>query len=218
MKIFLSGKLPGPSTIRPVRPHKPNVQFSFIIGQVEAIDGDINTDLKYQIVQVYSFFPFDIDSETGKIFVNSKLDYEAEYQDYIFQVQAIDSDGFNDLANVTIHILDENDNAPKVKYPHPAKDIVWLNPSSAVIGQLVCQVVTSDPDSGANGIVNYEIEGGSGAELVNVNQKGELILQKELNENDQGKFSVFLRITDQGEVQKYTTTRVSHNLSPLYIY
>ena len=170
------------------------------------------SDLKYQIVQTYSFFPFDIDSETGKIFVNSKLDYEAEYQDYIFQVQAIDSDGFNDLANVTIHILDENDNAPKVKYPHPAKDIVWLNPSSSVIGQLVCQVVTLDPDSGANGIVNYEIEGGSGAELVNVNQKGELILQKELTENDQGKFSVFLRITDQGEVQKFTTTRVSHTM------
>ena len=129
----------------------------------------------------------------------------------IIQVQAIDSDGLNDLANVSITVLDENDNAPRLVRPHPSKHVIWLAPTLQP-GHVVTKLQVSDPDSGANGLTTFEIEGGSGAHLVEINQKGELILQKKLSIRDEGRYAVFVRISDQGEEQQFTSARVSKNL------
>ena len=68
-----------------------------------------------------------------------------------------------------------------------------------------------DPDSGANGNTDFEIEGGSGVELVKINHLGELILQKEITPKIYGKYAIFVRINDHGANQLFTTIRVSNN-------
>ena len=184
-----------------------NLPTSFIIGQVEAIDGDLVPDLKYKLLQNYKYFPFEIDQENGRLYVAGKVDYEGDNQLYDFQVQAIDKDGFNDLANVKIQILDENDNPPRVKYPHPSKDVIWLPPTLQP-GDLVTTIQVVDPDSGANGNTDFEIEGGSGSDFVKINHIGEIILQKEIKPKDYGRYAIFVRINDHGKNQLFTTLRV----------
>lgn len=185
-----------------------NLPLNFILGQVQAIDGDAMPNFQYEVVQNYPYFPFSIDATSGKIFVSSKLDYEGKHKDFAFEVLAIDSDGLNDVANVTITLIDENDNAPRVKFPQPSKDVIWISPK-AQIGEIVCKIRVSDADSGVNGEFSYQVEGGTGNDLIRLDQNGEMILQRQLKRSDYGKYAVFVNIVDHGDVPLSTPLRVS---------
>ena len=184
-----------------------NLPITFILGKVEAIDGDAMPNFQYEIIQNYPYFPFNIDATTGQIYVDSKLDYEGRHKVFNFEVKAIDSDGLNDTANVTIELLDENDNAPRVRYPQPSKDIIWISPQNQ-IGDVVCAIKVNDPDSGPNGQYSFEVEGGTANDLIQLDQNGQMILQRELKRSDYGKYALFVNIVDHGEVPLSTPLRV----------
>ena len=120
----------------------------------------------------------------------------------------LDKDGQTDRTNVVIKIIDENDNQPTVEYPLPNRDIVWVNPELRT-GQLVAKIKATDLDgSDKNGEVVMSMQDASEIDFVNVDQFGEILVQRDLTENDFGRYSISVRIMDQGEPAKSILLRV----------
>ena len=128
-----------------------------------ATDSDIgiNADIIYQIVGPESN-QFVIDSKTGLIKTKTlpipSLDYESKIK-YSFFINAVDKDGLGlqSSANMTINILDENDNPPVFQFSYYSTAV----PESTVIGYDVLQLNATDPDSEIFGVISYCIISGS---------------------------------------------------------
>ncbi|KAI8128554.1 DE-cadherin [Lucilia cuprina] len=107
--------------------HKPHFQMSeyvadklpedaninFIVIEVTAEDEDNASQIKYTIESGNVGNAFKIEEQTGKITVNSRLDYE-NITEYMLKIRAFDGI-FDDHATVIIKIEDVNDNPPVFK-------------------------------------------------------------------------------------------------------
>lgn len=62
-----------------------NVSFGYEVGQIEAIDSDLdrNAQIKYSIVSNWANDIFNLDSNSGILTVTGKLDYEEVRNDHI---------------------------------------------------------------------------------------------------------------------------------------
>lgn len=62
-----------------------NVSFGYEVGQIEAIDSDLdrNAQIKYSIVSNWANDIFNLDSNSGILTVTGKLDYEEVSYNYI---------------------------------------------------------------------------------------------------------------------------------------
>ncbi|XP_069678927.1 DE-cadherin [Periplaneta americana] len=85
------------------------------VTEVKALDNDTASVVKYSIIAGNTYDAFLIEDLTGKIRVNSKLDYE-NITSYTLTVKA-DDGIYNDSAKVEIKIENLNDNPP-VFYPY----------------------------------------------------------------------------------------------------
>ena len=97
---------------------------------------------------------FDIDMDTGKITIAGRLDRERAPV-YRLNVTACDR-GQPQLCAalpLTVHILDVNDNAPKLY----RDAFTFFYPETRAAGMPVVQLNASDPDEGANGRVTYHL-------------------------------------------------------------
>ncbi|XP_051534406.1 protocadherin-16 [Myxocyprinus asiaticus] len=127
---------------------------SFVL-DVSASDQDIGSNSKL----VYFLSPesrgmFIVDQHTGRIITAAALDRE-KVATYSFQVYAMDSSAsnpHNTSAQVTVHILDINDNAP-----YFVMDPLIINVSSTSISnhKVLATMRAEDKDFGANGSVFY---------------------------------------------------------------
>ena len=91
---------------------------------------------------------FDIDGQTGVITLAASLDFESRDR-YVLQVSV--SDGlFSDSSTLTINVLDENDNAPRIAPPGPFI-ISEEMPQNTEVGM----VVAFDIDSEENAELSY---------------------------------------------------------------
>ena len=94
---------------------------------------------------------FDIDASTGLISTRKLLDRETG-GNYDLTVTVVSSDTF-DQCSVRIEVTDLNDNPPELLEEEEPITLSALAP----IGQPVHRVMASDPDSGANGRVRFEL-------------------------------------------------------------
>ena len=122
------------------------------IGTVAALDRD-NQTVAYSIVDNDTHTDFYIDSTSGMLYGTTYFDYE-NVSSYDFTVRATDQ-GFVELqttdVNVTVTIIDLNDNAPVF-------DRLMYNVSvfeDIPIGAVVLQLRASDADSTSNGRLTY---------------------------------------------------------------
>ncbi|XP_070544624.1 protocadherin Fat 4-like isoform X2 [Ptychodera flava] len=124
------------------------------VGQLEANDTDGDT-LLYSLKNSNSI-PFRISQNTGELDVSGTLDREtADSYDLVAMV----TDGaFTESVNVTIVILDENDNSPVFKLSSYAANVT----ENAENGNDVIQVSAEDDDEGANADIVYSILATSG--------------------------------------------------------
>lgn len=95
---------------------KENIADGYKVLNFNVFDPD---SVKYN-VQMYNILNesaskyFEVDS---KGFLVTKHPIDAESIDYIdFLIEAVDGGGLTDVANVSIYILDENDNRPRMQY------------------------------------------------------------------------------------------------------
>ncbi|KAI8521682.1 Cadherin-23 [Branchiostoma belcheri] len=164
--------------------HTATVSESMEVGSwiinVTAVDQDLNSLLDYSITAVVAtdlqgnhivngmgyLDWFGVDQFGGGLFVNSTLNREkAEVVQLTIGVEDLTSDVPQRAqsgrdAQVTISIIDENDNTPTFQPPGVAfyqERILEEVP----VGTVVMSIIATDADKGKNGIITYRIVNGS---------------------------------------------------------
>lgn len=113
---------------------------------------------------------FAIDSHTGYLVAVRALDREVQHT-HTLVVQAknpivdssnrdTESDIIASFVNITIVVLDENDNGPIFKYPTPSNNTVLIS-NDVPVGYVIARFHAVDPDSGNGGSVTYAIVSGN---------------------------------------------------------
>ncbi len=124
---------------------------------LQVLAQDADSGLNGQIV--YSFDPdnaadeFGINEDTGEIYPTQELDYRTDKNSYRLTVVARDR-GENSVpatATVTIHVLDVNNHAPRIRVNALTSSGEVEAPENAPLGTFVAHVDIEDPDEGANG-------------------------------------------------------------------
>lgn len=117
-----------------------DVNQNFKVVEVKAVDDDAASQIFYTIVDGNIGNAFKIDSVTGVIAVNAKLDYE-NITDYSLRVRAYDGI-YNDYATVKISIENINDNPPvftQDKYSTTIKE-------EEIVDGCIMNIEAYDPD------------------------------------------------------------------------
>ena len=120
-------------------------------------DSGLNSLIMYSIISGNELQHFQIDSYTGEIIVSRELDYE-NITDYELEIFATDNGDIietrlNSTVNVTISILDVNDNTPEFMDGSYTADV----PENATAGTEIITLPTTDADSGENREVQYSL-------------------------------------------------------------
>ena len=159
-----------------------NISETFVVGeaviQVNATDKDSgeNKVLFYNITSGNPNGTFRINTENGTIFLQESLDYEMKK---FYELRVGASDGtFSNSANVSIYVVDYNDNSP-VFDPQSYQ----INISEMfVVGEPVIQVFATDKDSRENNRLFYNISSGNSDGTFSINaENGTIVLQKSLD-------------------------------------
>ena len=108
--------------------------------------------------------PFFVERETGNVLVNGSLDYE-ETQSYVVEVLAYDlgSISRSSTANLTISIVDRNDNAPVLN-----DDLYEVGAfENSTIGRVVTDDISAmDKDSGVNAEIRFSLTGAGNSDFA----------------------------------------------------
>uniref|UniRef100_A0AAR2J6I9 Cadherin domain-containing protein n=1 Tax=Pygocentrus nattereri TaxID=42514 RepID=A0AAR2J6I9_PYGNA len=139
---------------------------------------------------------FIVDQHTGRIITAAALDRE-KVPSYSFQVYAMDSsagDPHNSSAQVTIHILDVNDNAPFF-----ITDPLIINISSSSIAshRVLATMRAEDKDFGANGSVFYRFANPVKGFTIN-SLTGDIQATEKLHSLTQSQRTLIVQAMDQG--------------------
>ncbi|XP_077122285.1 protocadherin gamma-B1-like isoform X14 [Ranitomeya variabilis] len=191
------------------------------IFSVQASDPDTgdNANIIYTIFNTIAEDPpissyLSINMETGDLYAQRSFDYE-KHKEFVIQVNATDN-GFPCLSsNVTliIHIVDQNDNAPKILYPSP--DIGGFSsfemvPFASEPGSLIAKVVAVDVDSGHNSWLSYDFLSLAESAFFTINQQtGEIRTIRMFQEKDGLNHKVVVMVKDNGFPSLSATVTVS---------
>lgn len=127
-EVYIAEKLPEDANV------------NFLVIEVTAEDVDAASQITYTIVSGNTGDAFKIESSTGKISVNSPLDYE-NITEYSLQIRAFDGI-YEDYAIVKIQIEDVNDNPPiftETKYNTTIQE-------ELVVDGCILKITAYDPD------------------------------------------------------------------------
>ncbi|XP_017289255.1 cadherin-23 [Kryptolebias marmoratus] len=166
--------------------------------------------------------PFTISSDGSVTVKNSTaLDREAT-ETIVFQIEAKEEESPNRVATaeVTVTLLDENDNSPMFtssKY----EGKVFANQTE---GMLLLQVKAEDPDDGVNAKVKYSIDFGNNEGYFSLDEDtGEISLVKiiRLEENRVLEFPLYIIARDGGVISRsasaHVTIRAPGNSNPQFL-
>ncbi|XP_071779168.2 protocadherin-20 [Centroberyx gerrardi] len=145
---------------------------------------------------------FKMDHVTGQLSVSVSLD--REQQDvHTLTVLARDSGSppLESVATVSIHVLDQNDNAPVFLTPHFIFFIPENIPPLAQVGK----VGVADPDEGENGNVDVRVVNSSGPFVVD-NTQGTLRCTTNLDRETDDRYELHLLASDNGRPSALTST------------
>ena len=89
-----------------------------VLGPIRYLQLVDNRKISYSITEGNELGHFQINNETGALLVGPGADLDINnITQYILTVMIVDGGGLNDTAEVTINILDANDNPPVFIYP-----------------------------------------------------------------------------------------------------
>lgn len=117
-----------------------DANINALVTEVKALDNDTASPVTYSIVEGNTYNAFLIEDKTGKIRVNSQLDYE-NITSYTLKVRAFDG-AFEDYCRVEIKIENVNDNPPVFL---PYKNNITIMEEQLVPGCIV-ELKAYDPD------------------------------------------------------------------------
>ena len=143
---------------------------------------------------------FRIDPDSGRIFTKSRIDRELLTSDDLKYVVVSSSPVY--ATEITVKVLDINDNAPKFTVPNVNIEIL----ESVEVGTLIPLESATDPDLGANSAISYSIISGNAERKFTIeiifnilHLKVENKLDRELNDS----YTLNISASDNGTHQKY---------------
>ncbi|XP_030595735.1 protocadherin-20 [Archocentrus centrarchus] len=180
-----------------------NNQPGMSLLQVSASDADSghNGRVSYGL-EKYNPAIFNIDSITGKLSVSVPLDREQQCV-HKLTVFARDSGSppLQSMATVSIHVLDQNDNAPVFLTPH----FIFFIPENVPTFSQVGRVEVKDPDEGENGRTEFHVVNSSGPFVVD-NTQGTLRTTRNLDRETEDRYEFYLLARDHGHSVALTST------------
>ncbi|XP_018106636.1 protocadherin Fat 4 [Xenopus laevis] len=190
-----------------------NAALGCFVTQVTTSDEDSGANAISRYTIADASLPFHINLNTGVITVSRPLNRE-DSDRYIVRVSAHDS-GWTVSTDVTIFVIDVNDNAPRFSKPSYYLDY----PETLDVGSKVTQVFATDADEGLNGQVYYFIK--SQSELFRINSTtGEIFNKQYLkyqNPSVSGNINInrhsfIVSASDRGSPPIMSETTVSINI------
>lgn len=172
--------------------------------QVFAVDKDSGKDSRifYNITSGNIDGTFSIDPQNGNIILQIPLDYET-LKLYKLHVEA--SDGkFSSGANVSIQVVDYNDNSPKFSLPSFSFSV----PENISVGQLVGTVNASDKDSFDNADIHYSISSNYDKFAIN-SSTGDIFTVGNLDTETRKTYVILVMANDTGNPSRISTTLVT---------
>ncbi|XP_014894869.1 protein dachsous-like [Poecilia latipinna] len=127
---------------------------------------------------------------------------------FVFQIEAKETEVPNQIttAQVTINLLDENDNSPAFTSSMYEGQVF----KNQTVGMLVVKVEAEDPDDGKNGEIQYSITFGNNDGYFSIDPStGEISLAKviTLEENQVLEFPLYITARDGGTVSRSTSAQ-----------
>ncbi|CAN2391290.1 homophilic cell adhesion via plasma membrane adhesion molecules, partial [Pristimantis euphronides] len=178
---------------------------------IQASDPDTGDNAKI-IYTIFSTNPeevpassyFSINIETGVLYAQRSFDYE-QHKEFQIQVSAKDNGSPSLSSNVTlvIHIVDQNDNAPKILYPSPdsgGSAVFEMVPFDSEPSSLITKVVAVDADSGHNSWLSYHfIQVSDPTHFIIDQNTGEIRTLRVFQEKDVLSHKVVVMVKDNGD-------------------
>ncbi|XP_069812893.1 protocadherin gamma-B1-like [Dendropsophus ebraccatus] len=155
-----------------------------------------------------------INIETGVFYAQWSFDYEKN-KEFIIEITATDngSPSLSSNATLIIHIVDQNDNAPKILYPSPdigGSAVFEMVPFASEPGSLITKVVAVDADSGHNSWLSYHfLQVSDPNHFVISEHTGEIRTLHSFQEKDMSNYKIFVMVKDNGNPCLSATTTLS---------
>ena len=174
-----------------------NTTWPIPVYMIEAHDVD-SPGIAYNINSDYPT-PFTLNSTTAELILSASLDRETTpiyiITLIVMEIKDDGSHGNMTLTNLTIYVLDINDNTPT--FLNPLKESISL-PDTAPPGHVLHSVECRDEDDGSNGEITYEIL--PQHHLFAVDANGSILVTMPLNLPDftlSDTHNVFIQCRDQ---------------------
>ncbi|ESO97452.1 hypothetical protein LOTGIDRAFT_62221, partial [Lottia gigantea] len=186
-------------------------------GNVTAIDKDspANSEFLFTIpINSWARDYFDIHPRTGVVTTKKKFDRESN-DHYNFGVNVRDPQvpGFSDSANVTVYILDDNDNVPIIEYP-TAQNFTTDIAFETQVGTVITTVRAFDKDEPSNAKVIYMLKSGNNRHLFNMNRiTGDLSLSRIIRPEDSALYKLEIMVSDSGNPPLSSRTKFYVNVA-----
>ena len=142
----------------------------------------VNGDITISIVPVTPQFSTNISS--GEIFLSASLDFET-VQSYSLMVAASDN-GFSSAVNITVTVLDANDNPPVFTQDTYSIAVDESTP----VGTSLLRLNASDADSNENAATEFSLLDGDASQVFNLSTGGILTLSALLDSESTSLYSL----------------------------
>ncbi|XP_033742322.1 LOW QUALITY PROTEIN: protocadherin Fat 4-like [Pecten maximus] len=183
-------------------PHNMPVVKNRNVGTVQADAANIGVSIVYRIVAGDPNSVFTINSDTGNITNNKRVDREERAQ-YTLKVIATAGGLFGEVT-VQILVIDINDNTPKFTSSIAEAKVVENWP----VGHDVYLARATDSDAGQNAQISYRLQ--STPDVFNVNPAtGMIYLAKPIDKSSVKNFVVNVIASDGGSSQLSATVQVN---------
>ncbi|XP_069812897.1 uncharacterized protein [Dendropsophus ebraccatus] len=155
-----------------------------------------------------------INIETGVFYAQRSFDYE-QNKEFTIEITATDngSPSLSSNATLIIHIVDQNDNAPKILYPSSdigGSAVFEMVPFASEPGSLITKVVAVDADSGHNSWLSYHfLQVSDPNHFVISEHTGEIRTLHSFQEKDMSNYKIFVMVKDNGNPSLSATTTLS---------
>jgi len=160
-----------------------NLPIGTVVGRVEALDGDVTADFRsveYRLEEPSSLIS--VDASTGELRTLVPLDHEetSKLQLRIFASDLLpDAEDYSpSFCDVTIDVIDENDNDPVIVLPAEANETIFVDETGNSYGvderggSKVIKIDALDADEGPEANLTYFIADGSPLGFVIDSQSG----------------------------------------------
>ena len=176
-----------------------------LVGTVSAIDRDLApfNRIRYRPVgPTESVGSFNVNPETGEITTRRPLDREHRAVYHMVIIASDMAEPFwSTSVNVTINIIDLNDNAPSFYYPSTGNGSIFLVSPRSRVGTKLTPIYASDKDAGKNAQLHYSMYNNNSNGLFSIDrQGGELSVARDLRNYTGQWFRVTVIVTDNGDI------------------